>query len=132
MSPLDATTAAWILKNERDTLGNHDAAIAALRDKGDFLRVFYAPPVAGEWEILAVEPADPPPAPLTLYRRADHDHSRGLFWSSSRLEAWLHTVGRSGLTMYSHTFEPGDLVAEFVIRDRQGRESGGEFIAIPH
>lgn len=56
----------------------------------------------------------------------------GLFWSVSRLEAMLHTFGRFGLTMHEHTFEPADLVAEFIMEDRAGRRSGGEFIAIRH
>lgn len=120
--------AAWVLKNGQRNGSEHLAAVAALREEGGFLRIIYAPPLNGEWEILAVEHAEPPSTPITLYRRAEPEYRMGLFWSVSWLEAWLHTVGRFGLTMYEHTFERADLVAEFVIENDAGRRSGGEYI----
>lgn len=120
--------AAWVLKNGQRDGSEHLDAVATLREEGEFLRVIYAPPVGNEWEILAVEHAEPPSTPITLYRRAEPEHRMGLFWSVSQLEARLHTFGRFGLTMYEHTFEPADLVAEFVMEDYAGRRSGGEYI----
>ena len=94
MSPHDA---AWSLKNSLD--GDHAACIDALRSVAPFTRIVYAPPVAGEWRILAIEPAEPP-SMMTLYRRAAPEHQHGLFWAISPLEAWLHTAGRFGLITY--------------------------------
>lgn len=122
--------AAWSLKNNAQD-GDQQACIDVLRTIAPFTRVVYAPPVDGHWEMISVEPAEPPTT-RTLYRRAAPEHQHGLFWARTALEAWMHTANRFGLVTYQREFEPAELVAEFVMRDRHGRESGGEFIAIGH
>lgn len=122
---MSAKRAAWSLKNE---LGNHDDAVAALRAAGSFLRIVYGPPQRGVWPVIALELADAPSEPPKLYRRADPEHASGIFWTTSPLAAFLHTADRFGLQMYEATFAPADLIAEFVMQDRYGRRSGGEFI----
>lgn len=125
---MDTTTAAWVLKNERSDLGQHADAIAALRGSGSFLRIIHGAPRDGEWPIIDIEPVERPSAAITLYRRALPEDAGGIFWAVSWWQAFLHTADRFGLQMHEASFEPDDLVAEFVMQTDSGRRSGGEFI----
>lgn len=127
---MDATTAAWVLKNERADEGNHAVAVATLREVSEFVRIVHGAPEGGEWPILSVEPAEPPQKPLMLYRRAAPEYASGLFWTTSRFAAWAHTADRVGLQMYEAVIEPDDIVAEFVMKNRNGHTSGGEYLAL--
>ena len=121
-------TAAWILKNERDTLGRHPEAVSVLRSLG-YVQVIHGQPVGGEWPILAIEAAPRPEAPRTYFRRSTPEASRGLFWCKRRFEALMHTLDRGGLVMHELVIDPADLIAEYVMQTKGGLRSGGEFIA---
>lgn len=127
LARMDAETAAWVLKSERGSLGRHREAVETLRALG-YVRIIHGAPVGGEWPILAIEDGTRPESPVTLYRRSTPEKRDGLFWCSKKLEAYLHTVDRRGLEMFSAEVDPGHLIAEFVMEDGRGRRSGGEFI----